>query len=195
VKGIIFNDVEDAVSRSFGIDTWETLLDAAEVSGVYSAIGDYPTAELVALVEAAAEHLGMTEEQIWGWVGEHIVPVLQERYPHFFDGHRNSTEFLSSAGSVVHGEVRKLYEGARPPRFSAEAVGDGRLLLTYRSDRGLADLAEGVVHGVAGLYGEHALVERSDAADGEARLLCAFTSLEGAGSEEMLLEAGVPWSS
>lgn len=85
MKGIIFNITELAVTEALGAETWEDLLDASGVSGVYSALGDYPASELVALAQAAADHLGITLEETLVWVGENVIPTLADRYPQFFE--------------------------------------------------------------------------------------------------------------
>ena len=57
MKGIIFNVAEATVSDEFGEDAWDDLLDAAGLDGAYTALGDYPVEQLVALVTAASDKL------------------------------------------------------------------------------------------------------------------------------------------
>lgn len=50
IKGIVFNLLEEIVSEQHGPDTWDALLDATEVDGSYTSLGNYPDEELLALV-------------------------------------------------------------------------------------------------------------------------------------------------
>lgn len=177
VKGIIFNITELAVTEALGAEVWEDLLDASGVAGVYSALGDYPASELVAISQAAADHLGITLEETLVWVGENVVPTLADRYPQFFE-HDNTIEFIQTLDGLVHEEVRKLYEGADPPRFEVEPVGPNRVLITYSSRRCMAALAHGMIQGTAAQYGEQVVIERTDSVEDRvqtARFLCTFS--------------------
>jgi glycine cleavage system aminomethyltransferase T len=42
VKGIVFNLLEEVVTRTHGEHIWDALLDAAELSGSYTSLGSYP---------------------------------------------------------------------------------------------------------------------------------------------------------
>jgi hypothetical protein len=52
MKGVIFQLLEKAVVDEHGADAWDELLADAEVEGVYTSLGNYPDAELIALVAA-----------------------------------------------------------------------------------------------------------------------------------------------
>ena len=64
MKGVLFNAVEEAVSREWGEDMWDDLLDAANVDGAYTALGNYPDEQLVALAEGLSTQL---EELLEHW--------------------------------------------------------------------------------------------------------------------------------
>ncbi|GBQ51026.1 heme NO-binding domain-containing protein [Komagataeibacter sucrofermentans] len=52
MKGIVFNILEEVVEKNHGAEAWDTLLEAANVSGAYTSLGSYPDAEMQALVVA-----------------------------------------------------------------------------------------------------------------------------------------------
>ena len=56
MKGIIFNLLEMLVEDEEGDALWESLLDEADVSGVYTALGSYADEELIALICGLAAH-------------------------------------------------------------------------------------------------------------------------------------------
>lgn len=180
MKGIIFNLTELAVTNELGEDMWDLLLEDAGVDGVYSAIGDYPTSELAALASAAANRLDLPIDDTLRWIGFHVMTPLAERYPDFFSAFADSISFLETLDGVIHQEVRKLYEGARPPRVEVEALGPDRALVTYRSIRCLDALAEGMLEGTAAHFGQQLTLERHEVPDQELPTVafqCHFTHL------------------
>jgi hypothetical protein len=46
VKGIVYNLLEEVVSAEHGEDTWDALVDAAGVDGVYTSLGSYADEDL-----------------------------------------------------------------------------------------------------------------------------------------------------
>lgn len=154
MKGVVFNLLEEAVVREFGLDTWEMLLDQAGVAGSYTSLGNYSDDEVVALVQAAAAALDLTNAQVLRWFGERAMPILKERYGGFFEKHASSKSFVLSVNSMIHPEVRKLYSGASCPFFHFKEGADGSVTMDYDSERKLCDLAEGFVRGAAGLFCE-----------------------------------------
>ena len=60
----------------------------------------------------------------------------------------DARSFLRTLESVVHTEVRKLDEAARPARFTVSDLDGDDLLLHYESDLGLFALVEGLLAGV-----------------------------------------------
>jgi hypothetical protein len=67
--------------------------------------------------------------------------------------------------SFIHREVKKLYPGAKPPKFECHKQSDSRLELIYESPRCLGDVAEGLIQGCAAYYGEKILVKRERLGD------------------------------
>lgn len=154
MKGIVFNLLEDVVTRHHGAGTWDSLLEAAKLDGAYTSLGSYPDAEAVKLVGAASNALGIPPADVLRWFGQQAMPILAERYPGFFRAHPSVRPFLLSLNSIIHPEVRKIYPGADVPVFDFDDAPDGALLMGYASARKLCALAEGFVQGAAGHYGE-----------------------------------------
>lgn len=154
MKGVLFNVVEDAVVEMFDDEMWDGLLEEAGVDGAYTALGDYPHTDLVAIVNAAAARLDMDPGDVLRTVGARCFGHLLGRYPAFGDAAANARDFVVQVESFIHPEVLKLYPSATLPRFEFEHRDDGVLRMTYRSDRCLAPLAEGLVEGAAAHFGE-----------------------------------------
>lgn len=154
MKGIIFNLLEEIVREEHGEDTWDDLLDAADLDGVYTSLGNYPDEQLGRLVTAAAAALGLSVDDVVAWTGRRALPLMASRFPKFFDGHTNTRGFLLTLNDIIHPEVRKLYPGADTPEFEFDTSNPDMLVMHYRSARRLCAFARGLVEGAADHFGE-----------------------------------------
>jgi len=152
VKGIVFNLLEEVVTRHHGANTWDLLLEKAALDGSFTSLGSYADRDLEKLVMTAASALEITPPEVLRWFGREAIPILAERYPAFFTAHTATMPFLLSLNSIIHPEVQKIYPGADVPYFDFEDAPDGALLLGYRSARKLCALAQGFIEGAARHY-------------------------------------------
>jgi hypothetical protein len=180
MKGIIFNLLQETVSREYGEETWESLLDAAGLDGAYTSLGNYPDEQLVALVGAASAALGKPADVIVHWFGVQALPLLAARYPGFFDRHATTRAFIITLNSIIHPEVRKLYSGADTPDFEIDSSSPEKLVMLYRSKRKLCALAEGFIAGASAHYGETVAIHHPECmhrGDPHCRLELSFTKV------------------
>lgn len=159
MKGIIFNVAEKAVTELLGEDAWDDLLEDAGVDGDYTALGTYPDEELLALVAVAATKTGHDPAEVQRLIGRHALPHLVASVEDFLAPNLDVFEFLASVHSIIHVEVKKLDPNAKPPDLVPEQVSKYELHLTYRSERGLSPLAEGLILGAGDHYGEPLTIE------------------------------------
>lgn len=159
MKGVVFNLLEQLVARDFGEDTWDSLLEASRLDGVYTSLGNYPDEDLVKLVSAAAGALSMPPDDVVIWFGRNALPLFATRYPQLFEPHSSTRSFVLTLNDIIHPEVRKLYPGADVPEFDFD-LQDGVLVMGYRSARKLCSFAEGLLLGTADHYGERLTVEQ-----------------------------------
>jgi hypothetical protein len=176
MKGIVFNLLEQAVVREHGEEVWDKLLDSANTTGAYTAVGSYPHQELDALVAAASAMLGQPPDDVQRWFGRAALPLLVDRYPVFFDGHTSTRAFLLTLNDVIHPEVRKLFPGAYAPSFEFDETSEEALGLTYESHRELCAFAEGLVEGAAVHFGERVAIDQTECTKrGDARCTLRVT--------------------
>jgi len=149
VKGIVFNLLETLVVRDHGPETWDALLDAAELDGAYTSLGSYPDEDLVALVAAASQALELPSDDVIRWFGRNAMPLFADRYPQLFSEHADARSFVLTLNDIIHPEVRKLYPGAVVPEFEFDDVHAGPLTMDYSSPRKLCAFAEGLLLGAA----------------------------------------------
>jgi hypothetical protein len=160
MKGIVFNLLEEVISRHHGEETWEQLLQAAGDDGVYTSLGSYSDERIAALVREASKALGIAPGDVLRWFGRQSMPLLAARYPAFFTGPANTRSFLLTLNDIIHPEVRKLYPGAYVPVFDFDSSSPDVLFMGYQSDRKLCALAHGFIEGAADHYQEEASVEQ-----------------------------------
>lgn len=158
MKGIVFNLLEEVVTRRFDANTWDSLLDAAGVDGSYTSLGSYGDDQLGRLVGAAATALGRPPQEIVRWFGREALPLLAAKYPQFFRPHADTRSFLVTLNAIIHPEVRKIYPGADTPEFEFVGGPPGSLTMIYRSRRRLCAFAEGLIEGAAVFYGENVTI-------------------------------------
>jgi hypothetical protein len=160
MKGIVFNLLEEIVSRDYGEDTWDALLEAAGLDGAYTSLGSYSDEDLMGLVGAAAVTLDTPADEIVRWFGRSALPLFADRYPQFFEPHQSTRSFVLTLNQVIHPEVRKLYPGADVPEFDFDTSSQEVLVMGYASPRKMCAFAEGLIEGAASHYGEEARIEQ-----------------------------------
>jgi len=154
MKGIIFNLLEDFIVEKLGEEGYDKIIESCdlETREPFVGPGSYPDGDLFALAGKAAEAMGTPLPDALRAFGRFCIPELAKRFPAFFNPHDNPKGFLKSVESVIHTEVRKLYEDAEPPHFEYEDPAPDRLVMRYRSRRRLCRLMEGLLEGVGDYY-------------------------------------------
>jgi hypothetical protein len=181
MKGIIFNLLEEVVTQEFGEDTWDQLLDMAQIDGAFTSLGNYPDDNLFKLVAAASTALDRPPDAIVRWFGTQALPLLAKKYPMFFEKYQSTRPFLLTLNSIIHPEVRKLYPGADTPDFDFDTTSPEVLVVGYRSKHKLCSLAEGFIEGAAEHYGEAVSIQHPlclHRGDASCRLELSFVKRE-----------------
>jgi hypothetical protein len=162
LKGIVFNLLEHLVVAEHGDETWEMLLEASELEGVYTSLGSYPDDDLFKLVGAASAALDVPADDIVRWFGRGAMPLFAERFPELFSAHVDTRSFVLTLNDIIHPEVRKLYPGAIVPEFSFIAAAESDDLgMDYYSPRRLCAFAEGLLLGAGDHFGDTVSVSQS----------------------------------
>ncbi|MDQ3728846.1 MAG: heme NO-binding domain-containing protein [Actinomycetota bacterium] len=155
MKGVVFNLLEQVVSEEAGEAAWEQAIAESGVDGVYTSLGTYPHEELQALIMSIAGQLEIEPDEVVLWFGRHALPKLAAHYPQLFEPFDSTLPFLGTLNDIIHPEVRKLYPGADVPVFDYRLVEADRMLMGYRSERGLCFFGQGLIEGTVDHYGEN----------------------------------------
>ena len=117
---------------------------------VFVAMETYDDAITYSLVDAASEELGQSPNQVLEAFGEHWI---------LFTGNNGYGPLLSAMGTtlpqflgnldMMHSRIALNMDALRPPSFACEELEEGRLLVSYWSDRpGLAPMVTGLLRGL-----------------------------------------------
>ena len=171
MKGTIFVELLNVIETAHGLDMIDALIDEAgdalSTDGAYTAVGNYPHSELLALVGAASTLTKTSAENLLDTFAEHLMGVFERMHPEFFERAADYLDFLESVQSHVHVEVLKLYPEAAPPNLVVERLSADSVSLHYHSHRPLAYFAEALARQAARTFGTSADVRTlSRSADG-----------------------------
>ena len=162
MHGIIFSELKKFVSDKTGDSVWNQLLEAAGMQGQSYSLADvFPDAEMVALVEAAAEKMGLSAEDVLEEFGRFIAPDLVHLYGALVNPAWKTLDLLEHAEKTIHTVVRTRDKLARPPELICSRSGANEVRITYSSHRKLCAVARGIVMGVAAHYGEKVQITES----------------------------------
>ena len=162
MKGIVFTEFLEMVDSAFGEQTCDALLDACplESGGSYTAVGNYPHNELIALVTELSRMTDIPLPGLLQRFGEHLFGRFGDLYPSFLADYKSALDFIPDVENQIHVEVRKLYPDAELPSFEHRWLEDGRLEVTYQSCRPFADFCAGLLQGCIRHFGDMVSVKR-----------------------------------
>ncbi|WP_147127396.1 heme NO-binding domain-containing protein [Shimia ponticola] len=158
MKGVVFVELLNMAESAFGEDAVDEVLDSADLEndGAYTAVGNYPCAELMKIVEGFSEKSGASPEVLQRKFGHWMMEFFERGYPEFFAGKENAFEMLNAIEDEIHVEVRKLYPDAELPTFRTRQVSDAHLEMIYSSPRPLAEFCHGLIEACVGHFGQTA---------------------------------------
>ncbi|MCR8656150.1 heme NO-binding domain-containing protein [Paenibacillus endoradicis] len=170
MKGMIFTSFLEMVESKFSLKIVDEIIEASELpsGGSYTTVGTYDHNEMIKLVVELGERTNIPVPDLVRTFGEYLFGQLLEMHAYFLEENNSVFEFLQKVDSYIHVEVRKLYSDAELPAFQYDNSIDGTLIMTYRSSRPFADLAEGLIIGSIAHYGEKIDIKREDLSDDNA---------------------------
>jgi hypothetical protein len=116
--------------------------------------------DLRAIATALAAVASLDTATVLRRFGRRLFHRFAALYPAFV-GAESSFDLLRELGPRIHGGLQDLYPEAAFPRLQCDDAAPGELVVTYRSERGLADLAEGLLAGCVEYFDEDTTIERA----------------------------------
>jgi len=161
MKGLIFTEFMEMVETVWSLDMVDRLIDRSQVAsgGIYTAVGDYPHTEMLALIKALSDATGTPVEQLEQTFGKYLFGRFALLFPHYLSGVADCFQFLAGIEDIIHAVVNKRFPDAEPPVFMVATAPAG-LSLTYFSERPLVHLVQGFIEGCISHFGGHEVVQR-----------------------------------
>ena len=162
MHGMVFGELERFVSEKHGKAQSKLLLDKAGISNrVYLAVNEYPDAEIVSLVKAAAEMTCAESSAVLEAFGEFIVPSLVKLYGHLLKPEWKTLEVINNTEHAVHTVVRVKNPGAKPPLLKTRREKES-VVLIYHSPRKMCSFAIGIGRGLAKHFREKISIHETE---------------------------------
>ena len=151
MKGIVFTEFLEMVEEKFGYETVDLILEKSkeETNGIYTSVGTYKHAELVALITSLSEETALSIPKLLHAYGVYLFGTFLTSYPMFFEHVKSMFDFLENIDSHIHKEVIKLYPDAELPRFETNRINEKHLVMVYYSQRKMVDFGMGLIEASA----------------------------------------------
>ena len=166
MKGVIFTEFLDMVDEKFGDEMVDDIINDSDLStdGAYTTIGTYPHHEIISLVGNLSKYSKIPAPDLIYVFGKHLFSRFTILYSNLLEDYKDAFTFLESIENYIHVEVKKLYPDAQLPSFQCSREGDN-LIMDYKSDRAMADLAHGLMEGSFAHFNEKITIKREDMSD------------------------------
>lgn len=171
--GVVFTEFLEMVEDRFSPEVVDAIIDRASLphDGAYTAVGEYPHEEIVALVVALAAEIDTPVPILLEVFGRHLFGRLAAGHPGLMAGGGSLFDLLARLDDHIHPEVLKLYPKAQLPRFSVASRDADGIVLRYDSPRRMESLAVGLVHGAGDHFGERVEVGCTEVAGDDPHVL------------------------
>ena len=159
MHGIIFSELRKYGVARAGDKGWEAIVTKAGLStNLYTPIGEYPDAEVVALITAASAVIGRPVNTILEDFGEFLAPSLVAMYVHLLKPSWKALDVIENTEETIHTVVRRKNKGAHPPLLKVTRISPEEAVLIYDSPRRMCAIAKGIGRGVGNHFQEKLLI-------------------------------------
>ena len=150
----IHADLKTYLVEEHSQDAFDNILRSAGFSNEYFESAEYfQDTELEVLLNAAANELNMTRDEILLANGIKAAPGLMEAFKSFMQEDWNTLDLVEAVELNMHKYAREEM-AAFPPVLKTERVSDTELIVNVRSHRKMWALAQGFITGFAKSYGD-----------------------------------------
>jgi hypothetical protein len=156
MHGLIFTGFRAFVASEYPAIVGEVWTDERQL-----ATEAYTDEQFEALLGRTVELSGDPRETVLRRFGIFAgVSTFRLLYPAYYAEHDDTFSFLLHIEQQIHEVVRRTVPDAAPPHLDIRELSGGGLSIAYTSSRGLCELLEGLVIGVARFYGDAVLIDQ-----------------------------------
>lgn len=154
MHGSVLMSLRKHVVEQYGDTVWVSLLEEAGMPGrLFTSLGDYSDADVMALVAAASRALNVEPAEVLRGFGRELAKDLLVTYASLVRADWTAFDLLENTESTIHTVVRMRQPGATPPVLKVTRRGPELVSIAYASERRLCALAQGIVLGVGDRLG------------------------------------------
>jgi hypothetical protein len=171
MHGIVFNQLQQFVTKNHGISTWKNLLRSAGLSHkMYMPTEIYPDQDIQAIVKTASEQLNVPAADILEDFGFYISEGMLRIYASSIKAEWKSLDLIEHTENTMHKAVRHADKNAMPPALTCQRIAHNKVQILYNSERQMIELGIGIIKGIGRYYNEKLLVSRSSTTGGDTLL-------------------------
>lgn len=147
MKGIIFTEFLDMVETKFGLAVVDEIITKSEgvSNGVYTSVGTYDFNEMVSLLVTLGEVVSKDIQELLYVFGLFLFSSLGKAHPEVIRNYSKPMHLIAAIEDHIHVHVKKLYPDAKLPSFLILEKSKFKLVMIYKSSRGLYSLAHGLI--------------------------------------------------
>ncbi|MCZ8355934.1 MAG: heme NO-binding domain-containing protein [Cyclobacteriaceae bacterium] len=170
MHGLIFNQLEQFVTKNHGHAVWEQIEKASgSETPIFLPTKMYDDKFLFSILQAAEKTLNVPGDQILFSFGEYMAPQLIKIYSHSIKPEWTVIDLLEHTENTMHKAVRFADKLADPPKLNCKRIQSNAVEISYRSPRGIIAFGKGVISGFSKAYNQPLQIVQSQ--QGEATIL------------------------
>lgn len=158
MKGIIFTEFLELVEEKFGLEMVDEIINQSELDsgGAYTSIGTYEFSEMLQLITNLSKNTSIAADDLLIVFSEHLFIALTKSHPNLVEHYKDPMALLASIENHIHVEVQKIYPDAQLPTFEMISSEENKMVMVYKSDKGLYMLGKGLMDETFKLFGQNA---------------------------------------
>ncbi|TVM18423.1 chemotaxis protein [Oceanidesulfovibrio indonesiensis] len=148
MRGVLPKMMQDFIRAEYGSKVFRQVQQAMG-DPIFLPAVTYPDQVLKQMAHETAQAVGASTRDVFTGFGRYTVPQFKKLYSRYFK-HDNLKELYLDMDRI-HAQLTKDYPGIQPPRFTYDDKGN-KLIMEYKSGRGLFEYFEGIIKGAAAFF-------------------------------------------
>lgn len=154
MHGIVHRSLKEYVVENVDGSAWDAVLEESGIEPkLYLPVSHYPDEEVDAVIATIASLTDNDEGAVQRDVGRFLAPELVNTFEAHVRRGWSTLEVLDALPGVLEA-IAAQNADTDPPGIESDRIAEDVVMLTYRSERNLCLLGEGLIEGLASHYGE-----------------------------------------
>ncbi|MCU0383018.1 MAG: heme NO-binding domain-containing protein [Cyclobacteriaceae bacterium] len=167
MHGLIFNQLQQFVTRTHGPVVWEEIeLAAGKDLPMFMPTKVYDDAHFFGMLQAAEKTLKVSGEDIMHSFGEYLAPQLVKIYAQTIKPEWSVIDLLEHTENTMHRAVRFADKQADPPKLRCKRIDTNSVEILYNSSRGMVAFGRGLIVGFSKAFSQPLEIQQVTQNDG-----------------------------